>query len=696
MSGLEGLSDAELIQKYQQSVGPSSPLRITVRPPGVDPASMSDEQLQAAYQAAQPNYGRDIAKSVGSGLVEGVAGLAGLPQAVGEIGSRGLNWIGSKVGMEPRPDLYETGFRLPSTEDATKFIENNITGPLPKSETLPGQYARTAASFIPGALLAPGGMASNALRFGVVPGLASEAAGQATQGTSYEPVARVAGALGAGGAIAALARPGSAAGAIRAQMPEGITPQIVDQAHTLMNDAHGMGVNLSWPEALSQAAQRPVLSDMARHLEASGPTTGRMADFYAQRPQQVEQAGRQALDTIAPPNANPSMIGPQAGAAADEVLNRVRQAINTATRPSYDAARQSLVPQSVHAAMRNDPLFEQALNAVRDDPALNSNIRGLSDRSTIVYDAVKQYLATRGENLASPTSGLARNMTASAANTGLSGDVRQIAVQADRNAMGLQQGQGIGNLEQALANQARLRQQYLEPLQRGPLGKIAGADTTTQKAMNALFPANPLPNSADEIRTTVQALANRNPNVAGDLVRAHAESTFNEATQALQSGANQMGGAKFRAVLVGNPQQRANFEAAVESLPYGQQRLDGFNRFLDVMEAIGTRQNIGSKTAYNAEFLKGASASGIAGEIVKGAANPISRLSKGLIDKYERWSLGRNLNELADILTNPAAVGQLRAIAHMPVNSPQAATIALRLANLSRSASDAQVQQSRQ
>jgi hypothetical protein len=400
VSDLGAMSDADLIANYQKSIGPNSPLRITVRPQGVpDPASMSDEQLKAAYQASQPpSQGRDIANSIGAGLVEGVAGLGGLPHAVGEISSRGLNWLGSKMGMEPRPDLYETGFRLPSTEQVTKSIENNITGPLPESQTTAGKYARTAASFVPGALIAPGGMAGNAIKYGVLPGLASEAAGQATQGTAYEPVARVGGALAAGGVAGLASRPGNATQALRGQLPEGVTPQMVDQAHALMTDAAQQGVTLSWPEALSQAAQRPVLSDTMRHLEASGPTQARMADFYAQRPQQIEAAGRGAMDTISPPAANPSMVGPQAGQAAGDVLGRVSAAINTATRPSYDAARQSLVPQSVHAAMQQDPLFVQALDAVRNDPAKNSFVRGLSDRSTVVYDAVKQELVERSRN----------------------------------------------------------------------------------------------------------------------------------------------------------------------------------------------------------------------------------------------------------------------------------------------------------
>lgn len=698
MSDLSQLSDTELMQRYQLSQQPSGgPLRITVRPAGVaDPpsslAGMSDTDLMSAYAKSQPmGVGEDMLKSAGAGLVKGTAGLVGLPDTIAGLGAAGIDKatrsIGGWLGVEPQgAPSFPSGFKLPTTEGVTRGIENNLTGPLHEPQTKFGEYARTAAEFVPGAMLAPGGMAGNAIRYGALPGLASEAAGQATKGSAFEQPARIGAALLTGSAGALASRPSTAERSLRGQMPAGVTEQMVNDAHALMTDAAGRGVTLSWPEALSHVAQRPVLSDTMRHLEASGPTQGRMADFFAQRPQQIETAGRGALDNIAPANNAPSMIGPTAGQAATEVLDRVRGAINTATRPSYDAARQSLVPQTVHAAMRDDPLFVQALDAVRNDPARNSFVRGLSDRSTIVYDAVKKELEERARNAASPANPNASQQV-SAATGSLGGDVRRIAVAADRNAVGLTPGQGTGNLEQALAQQTQLRQQYLEPLQRGPLGRIADKDITTQKAMDALFPRNPLPNSAQEIETTVRALVGRNPNVAGDLVRAHAESTFNEAMRNLQPGANQAGGAKFAARLVGNPQQAANFEAAVRALPYGDQRLAGFNRFLDIAEATGTRQNVGSKTAYNAEFLKGESVSGIAGEGVKAISRPVQAM-KFLADRYERWQLGHNLNQLADILTNPAAVNQLRAIARMPANSTQAQAIALRIANLARSASN--------
>jgi hypothetical protein len=707
MSGLGDLSDAELMQRYQTSIGggpaPTPPgftgPRITVG--GPDPTNMSDADLQAAYRASQPmGTGEDVVRSIGSGLVQGATSLAGMPGSIINMLTDKANSALGLTGEAPPPGSGPS--RYAGTEDYQKGYES-LAGPSHQPQTPYGQYAHTAAEFVPGSLLGPGGVIGNTIRYGVLPGLASEFAGQQTKGTGFEQPARIGAALVTGGVAGLTARPSTAARSIREQLPAGVTEQTVNDAHALITDAAQRGVTLSWPEALSQVAQRPVLSDMARHLEASGPTQGRMADFYAQRPQQLEAAGRDAIDTVGPATANPSMIGPQAGQAATQVLDRVRSAINAATRPSYDAARQSLVPPSVHAAMREDPLFVQALDAIRNDPARNSFVRGLSDRSTVVYDAIKQELAERAANLANPVQPGHSN-TAAAATGSLSGDVRQIAVQADRAALGIQpghvnlRGQPLtGNLEDALANQARLRQQYLEPLQRGPLGRIADKDITTQKAIDALFPKNPLPNSEHEIGDAVRALVNRNPNVAGQLVRAHVESTFNEAVRDLQTGANQMGAAKFAVRLTGNPQQRANFEAAVTALPHGAERLAGFNRFLDIAEATGTRQNIGSKTAYNAEFLKNQSTSGVAAETVKALSKPM-QAAKFLADRYERWQLGHNLDQLANILTNPAAVNQLRAIARMPPGSQQATAVAARIAMLSRSgaAGGQPVNQSRQ
>jgi hypothetical protein len=264
---------------------------------------------------------------------------------------------------------------------------------------------------------------------------------------------------------------------------------------------------------------------------------------------------------------------------------------------------------------------------------------------------------------------------------GLGDTVKGVAIAADRQATG-----GPSSYEAALANQTRLREKYLNPVLQGPLGKLAGKDTTTKDAIEALFPAKPLANSEQEIGTAVSALSARNPKAAEDLVRAHVEGTFNSAAKDLQSGANQAGGAKFRTRLVGDPQQRLNLQSAVEALPNGEARWNGFNKFLDVMEATGTRQNVGSRTAYNTEFLKDQSKGGLTADAAKTVAAPQKFLEK-FNEHYERWKLGKDLGQLANILTDPNAGATLRNLAKSG-NQGQSQALALRLltyANGSRS-----------
>jgi len=640
--------------------------------------------------APKMGVGEDVLRSVGAGLVKGTAAVAGLPDAVDRftnwlaeqgvgratsaIKSGGVDWSmpertpAQEAAVTAREESRAVSF--PSTETVQSNIES-VTGPVHEPQTKWGEYARGAAEFVPGTLMAPGGgMVSNAIRYGVVPGLASEAAGQATKGTAYEPYARVGGALAGAGASAVLSRPGTAAKAIRAQLPEGVTPQMVDQAGALIDRAAQQGIALAWPEALSQVAGRPVLTNVMRHLEAAPQTEATMAEFFGQRAQQVESAGRQAMGRIAPPNHAPSSIGPAVGQAAEGVVNDVRGAINRASDPLYKAAEAARLSPQEMARVTAHPGWPEARNAVRSDPQLNRYVAHLPDDSVGFLNEVKKYLDAAAENAGAPVN-VQRNMQRAA---GYGRDAEAVRDAARR---------ASPQYGQALDLQARAREQFLQPLLNGPIGRLAKHDLSTKKAIDALFPANPLPNSAQEIGQTVGQLAQRSPRVASDLVRAHVESVFNETTQALQSGANQAGGAKFASVLTGNPQQRANLEAAIKALPNGAERLAGFNRFLEVVQATGTRQNVGSRTAYNAEMLRDQAASGLLGEGSKALANPLKG-AQFLADKYERWKLGRNLNELATILTSPQSANQLRAIARMPAGSRRAEAAALRIVNLTR------------
>ena len=407
-----------------------------------------------------------------------------------------------------------------------------------------------------------------------------------------------------------------------------------------------------------------------------------MGTFFGERPQQVEGAVRHELGNIAPVNNAPSTIGPAVGRAAEGTVEDVRGAINNAARPYYDQASTVLLSPQDMARVRALPGYQEARDAVRNDPQLNRYVANLPDDSIGFLNEVKKQLDNSAQHATQPLGTQGRNMQRSA---GFSQDAAAVRDIASANPTSTA-------YPTALAVESVGRERFLQPLLDGPLGKLAGRDTATKDAINALFPKNPLANSEHEISTAVSAVSQRNPGAARDLVRAHAETTFNEAARDLQTGPNQANGAKFRTAIAGNPQQRLNLRAAVEALPNGQQRWQGFNQLLDVLEATGTRQGIGSRTAYNEQINKAQGAGGLVSAGAKVASNPIGFL-KPLADKYDQWKLGRNLGQLATILTDPNSVGMLRAIARQPTGSQNAANIALRLVTYADASRPKQVDQ---
>lgn len=161
----------------------------------------------------------DIVKSIPTGLVHGSIGLAGLPGDVRDWVRAGLDKIMPQPanGETPKPTgvgWYDKlvdalqGARgaldLPTSDDIEKRSEP-ITSQLHAPETPAGKTAETIASFVPAALT--GGaevtgakaLVGRLARFAVLPGAASEAAGEMTKGSWAEPYARTAAAVAAGG-----------------------------------------------------------------------------------------------------------------------------------------------------------------------------------------------------------------------------------------------------------------------------------------------------------------------------------------------------------------------------------------------------------------------------------------------------------------------------------------------------------------
>ena len=616
-----------------------------------------DGRLGIVVGGAPVSTTEDVLKTIPAGVARGVAGIVGLPGTIEGLIGKGINAAGEAAGLKSVQPVESP--LMPSGKTVEGAVEK-VTGPLYHPRTRAGRYANTVSEFAPGALLGGGGVLKNLLKFAVIPGIGSEGAGEFTHeiAPEAEPYVRGVTAATLAGGAALLGRP-SVARTVGGYA-EGATRQQVQQAEQLFREAQAAGIPVTRAEALQHVTQGGTrMGDMQRVVEGQGE----LRDFFSQRPQQNERAFGGVVDDVQPlPTPQPSNIGPQAAETAGGVVTDVRQTINRASQPYYDRASTTLLGPPEMARVRALPGYPEARDAVRSNPQLNRNVAHLPENSVGFLNEVKKQLDQMAENAAGPMN-QQRNMQISAGHGQDATAVRQAAEAASPD------------YAVALGVQAQARQRYLDPLLRGPIGKLAKEDQATQAAISALFPANPIPNSAQEVGQAVAALAQRRPHVARDLVRAHLESVFNESTQNLIGGANQFGGAKFAANLRGNVQQAENLEAAIRALPGGDKIWPGVDRFLSILEAQGTRQRIGSQTAFNQEMLQDLRGGTIGGSIAKGGI--ITQLPKKVSDAWERWRLGRNVAELARLLTDPRAANEFARLA--TANGSQASALVSRL-----------------
>lgn len=612
-----------------------------------------DHNTALAAVQSHPTWA-GAAKALGTGVAKGAIGLAGMLGDIPELGAQGIHAATQAIGKPFGIDVPDRpASPSPIGANAIQGYIEKLTGKFYQPQNTAEKYLHSVGEFAPG--MVGGGMgaiARNAVKYVAIPGVAAEFAGQQTEGTPYEPFVRAAAGAGTGLAAAALSGPAAASGVLRSRMSEGVTPQVVADARTLMQEARARGVQLTWPEAIEQVSPGSGLPSLQRVVEGAPQSRPAMQQFYADRPQQIEQAGRGGVGVVSPPVANPSQIGPTAGRAAEETVNDVRQNINAVAEPYYTAAAADRVSPAEMGRIRRAPGWAEARDAVRNDPQLNRYVANLPDNSVGFLNEVKKYLNAASENASAPVNAQ-RNMQRSAGYGADATLVRDAGVNASPN------------YATALAIEQHGRERFLQPLLDGPIGRIASKDITTKNAIEALFPSNPLPGSAQEISTAVGALVQRNPGVASQLVRAHIESVFNEATQAIQSGANQAGGAKFWARLVGNPQQRENLRAAVEALPQGQARWESLERLMNIMEATGKRMAIGSNTSFNDLELAMTKGGGAVEGLVKTGSSPGRWLSL-VNDKISQWRQGRNLTELARLMTDPGAGRVFERVASAP------------------------------
>jgi len=194
---------------------------------GLQPWEMTSEQVTQA-QTARPGLAEDVARSGASGVGRGLVGLPGAPADIAGLVTDVYDWGQRTLSGESAEDqaarLKAAG--ATSTEDLRKTYGSErmiqgatnlgVPGLNYQPQTPAGEYARTAGEFVGGALPTAGyGAAQSGLRAGagalvrqgLIPGVASEAAGQgahklAPDMPGLETAARVVGGAVPGAALA--------------------------------------------------------------------------------------------------------------------------------------------------------------------------------------------------------------------------------------------------------------------------------------------------------------------------------------------------------------------------------------------------------------------------------------------------------------------------------------------------------------
>jgi hypothetical protein len=417
-----------------------------------------------------------------------------------------------------------------------------------------------------------------------------------------------------------------------------VTPDQINAAQQLMNQAQQLGTPLTAAEAISQVTGGNRLTSTQRIIENSPKSAQTMADFMNQRPGANETAFSNVVNQISPLVTTPLTLSK----TAEDFIKRSEKGLTGGVNPYYKQAVTEIKPTKLEMdRLTSNSAIENAINHVLNDPYAGA--KGLTPQNPNTLMAAKKFLdaeytkytnklgesydKTKAANVAEASSRLDTYLSAKSPSYAKANDIY-----------------------------ANAQTNVIQPRKEGMLGQLANAKGTTEGMMaeqsGILMPPSPKATTPADIKTTVKLLRRENPNVAADWTRQNLQGIFDETSQKLQSGANQAGGAKFASTIAGNGLQRENLKTLITESA-SPQAWKGFETMLDVFEAQGKRLSTGSATAFNQgaiEELKG-------GGFVKAALSPFK--PSNIVNTYDQFKLGFNTKKLAELLTDPNGIKKL-------------------------------------
>jgi hypothetical protein len=612
--------------------------------------------------------GTDVLKTIPGIIPRAAAGLVGLPNTLGQLAEAG----GKALGFTPARSFNDLPSWARPGDLVTKGydeLSNLIHGqPVYRPQTGPGRVADAVGQVVSSG---PGSLAQKVVTSGTGALTAEAARGLGVTDPLTLGVLQMLGATAA--SLPFILRSVPAANINNAI--KHVKPEQLQQAQQLINDAAQKGVKLTGAEAIAQVTGRNTLQDIQRVVESSAKGGPIIQQELNNRPAAVRTAFENESNNIGPLSARPSTTPVRLQQAAEGAITEARQAGNAAARPYYEKSGGQVIPSgTINTVAMQNPSIVEAANKVVE--STKYGVFGENPFSVKALNAAKQYL----DDIAGEAKAAGRNNEARLASQALSDILPRVDAQVPAYA-------------RARDIVAQNRRDVVTPMQQSPVGEIASsrgnplnpnpAGDAMKKQSATLMPPTGGVLSPPEIRNTVKTLNQQDPTAARDWVRQNLQSHFDEITQDLIPGANQGGAAKFAAQVIGNPKQKDNLQALVESVS-DRQTWNGFNRLLEVMQATGKRQAAGSQTQANLQTKGDLSAGGV------GAAAASAISPSKIRQWYEDFRYGKNTEELARILTNPKSVELMRELAKEAPTSARASSLVASILALQAGANSAE------
>jgi hypothetical protein len=585
------------------------------------------------YERPQVGVGRKIAQSAGKGITGALDLLVGGPENIKRLYQYATtpDMPVPRTAAPIQTYLTEKGVFTPEAEFNTPagrvadFTTQLFTG---------GGYnpARSAKSLLSKPLAESSRDIAQQFAMTGTQGIVGGGTSEALKSVGIDsPVAQF---LATGGATAAAGAPfamRSTTADIANKGLRNVTPDQLRMADLLMKDSARMGSPITGAEAIAQVTGNKSLLGTQRFVENAQGSQPIMNQFMTERPAGQRQAFETAVQNIGPQPTSTTPINMQTAAA--DLIGGARQSLTQNNDALYkQAGRVNVYPAP---AIFANPRIAEAVDAVTG--TAKYGVKGGSPNSFETLIAAKKYLDDEYATQMSGATGLQVGASAvtQAAKNELNDFLKQNSAQYKR---------GAANYETALSQQ-------INPIVQGPVGQIAGGADAAQ----VLMPPKPVSLYPADIKRTVELLRRKDPEAVPSFVRQQLEANFNEAAQNLQGGPNQMGGPKFAANIAGNKQQRDNLRTLIMESS-GMQAYQGFEKFLDTMEAQGQRLPANSATTFN-EMARQEMGAGLLSK----AATPLqpSRVAKF----FEEYQMGNNSKKLAEMLVDPNSVNKLEELA---------------------------------